>query len=164
MDYFLKSSFFYLLLLALPATQIRAHNVNIDKSAIYAALAGKDIKQVDAIIVALQASNLPEKSAYEGALLMKKAGLAGKPKEKLSLFKSGRSKLEAAIKNDPANVEYHFLRLIIQEKAPKILNYQHEKKADAELIKTSFKKLSTDIQQVIRDYSKNSDILKPTDF
>ncbi|MEO7766486.1 MAG: hypothetical protein ABIS01_03630, partial [Ferruginibacter sp.] len=106
----------------------------------------------------------PEKRAYEGALMMKKAGLIAKPKDKLATFREGRSTLEAAIKNDEGNVEYRFLRLIIQENAPKIVKYRQNLKNDSELVISSFKKLPLAVQQAIRDYSKKSSLLKIGDL
>jgi hypothetical protein len=46
----------------------------------------------------VKASNMTGKQGFEGALLMKKAGLIGKGGEKLSLFKSGHKLLDDAIK------------------------------------------------------------------
>jgi hypothetical protein len=93
-------------------------------------------------------------------LLMKKAGMMAKPKDKISFFKSGRTKLEAAIAAEKDNVEYRFLRLIMQEHAPKIVKYRNELEEDSKLIKTNFNKLSAQLQQLITDYSKKSKVLK----
>ena len=57
-----------------------------------------------------------------------------------------------------------FLRLIIQENAPKIVHYKSELKNDSELIIKSFNKLAPVVQQAVRDYSKNSKFLNPSDF
>lgn len=138
--------------------------IKFDKSAVYAAMASPDVETIDRVLSELKLSSIPEKSAYEGALLMKKSGLLTKAKEKLSLFKSGRTKLEAAIKNDEGNIEYHFLRMIIQENAPKIVKYKNNLADDRDLIRSSFKKLDPVVQQVVKDYSKKSKFLKPGDF
>ena len=95
---------------------------------------------------------------------MKKAGLLSKAKEKLSTFKSGRQKLEAAISREPGNAEFRFLRLIIQENAPKIVKYKTSINEDGMIVRTSFKKLPPVVQQAIRDYSKKSKTLAPSDF
>ena len=63
---------------------------------------------------------------FTGALLMKKAGFNAPPAIKLHLFKSGHKMLEAAIRNNPENAEFRFLRLIIQEHAPGILGYKND--------------------------------------
>lgn len=145
-------------------TKAQAPNLTFDTAEFYAAMAGNNLQEVNTILATLKDASFTEKAAYEGALLMKIAGLVNKPKDKLNNFKLGRTKLEAAIKTDPENIEYHFLRLIIQEHAPKIVNYRADLKTDTELIRTSFKKLSPTVKQVVKGYSKNSKFLKPGDF
>lgn len=148
----------------LPGMRSEAKDKAIDKQAIYAAMAGDNVDAVNSALKAVKNSSTPDNKAFEGALLMKKAGLVGGPGKKLKLFKEGHEKLEEAIKAHPDNVEYHFLRLMIQEHAPKILGYHGEKEEDAKLIKTSYKNLPAPVQQAVKDYSHNSDNLKPTDF
>jgi hypothetical protein len=165
MSYIFKLSTLFTLVFVIPGIkQDKSSSLYFDKSVLYAAMAGRDIAEVDGVLAGLKESSLMEKTAYEGALLMKKAGLVSKVKDKLSFFKSGRSKLEEAIKNDEGNVEYHFLRLIIQENAPKIVRYKGDLKNDSELVRASFKKLAPVVQQAVKDYSKKSTFLKPTDF
>ncbi len=112
----------------------------------------------------LASSSAAEKEAYEGALLMKKASLVKIPIEKLKVFKKGRIKLETALANDDSNGEYHFLRLIIQENAPKIAKYSANLETDKEAVKKSFKSLAPSVKEVILDYCKNSKILHAQDF
>lgn len=126
----------------------------------YAALSSDNLASINAQLSVIKSSGVAEKEAYEGALLMKKAGLIKGAKEKLDLFKAGRSKLESSISKESDNVEYHFLRLIIQENAPKILKYRNDIVPDSELIRSNFKSLSIPLQQVIMDYSKKSRALK----
>ncbi len=132
-----------------------------DKSAFYNAMAANDVNSINAQLTVVKTSSINEKEAYEGALLMKKAGLITKPAEKLSLFKAGRLKLEAAIKKDKENAEFSFLRLIIQEHAPKIVEYRNNIDADVSTIRSNFKTLSAVVQQAINDYTKKSKVLKP---
>ena len=73
---------------------------------------------------------------------MKKSGLVIKAKDKLNLFKSGRSKLESSISKEPGSIEYRFLRLNIQEYASKIVKYPNELEEDSKLILTNFYSLS----------------------
>lgn len=134
---------------------------NFDKSAFYSAMAASDISAINNQLSVVKASSINEKEAYEGALLMKKAGLVTKAQEKLSLFKQGRLKLEGAIKKDKDNAEFNFLRLIIQEHAPKIVDYRNNINADIESIRSNFKTLSPVVQQAINDYTKKSKVLKP---
>ncbi|HRN48706.1 MAG TPA: hypothetical protein PKW69_11790, partial [Niabella sp.] len=62
--------------------------------------------------------------------------------------------------NAPSNTEFRFLRLMVQEHAPKNLGYNKNIMQDAQLIKTNYKSLSAAMQTQISDYSKNSKALK----
>lgn len=135
-----------------------------DPAHVYAAMAGSDLKELDAVLTELDKTTIASKSAYEGALLMKKAGLLSKPKEKLQVFKSGKEKLEAAIRDNADNVEYHFLRLMIQENAPKILGYKKNIDADSKMVTSSYKTLPSFLRQAVKDYSKASRTLKTADL
>ena len=135
-----------------------------DRSAFYAAMASSKLEEIDAQLTLLKTASIAEKEGYEGALLMKKSGLASKPKDKLNLFKSGRSKLESSIAKDKENTELRFLRLIIQEHAPKLVNYRNELDNDSQIIRTNYRFLPPVVQQAIIDYSKKSTVLKPSFF
>jgi len=139
-------------------------NQNFDRSAFYAVMASGKIGEVNEELLLLNSASINEKEAYEGALLMRKGGLEKIPAEKLKFFKKGRIKLEMALLKDGNNGEYHFLRLTIQENAPKIVKYRSEINIDKQQIKKSFKNLSSVVQQAILDYSKNSKILHSKDF
>ena len=130
-----------------------------DKPAFYSAIAANNLDAVNTQLSIIKAASITEKDAYEGALLMKKAGMATKAKEKLSLFKTGRLKLEAAIKKDKANAEFNFLRLIIQEHAPKIVDYRNDIENDILAIRSNYKILAPAVQQAISNYSKKSKVL-----
>jgi len=137
---------------------------NFDKSVFYAVMASGKMKDVNDELILLNSASISEKEAYEGALMMRKAGLVKVPAEKLKFFKRGRIKLETAISKDSSNGEYHFLRLTIQEHAPKIVKYRTELETDKQYIKRTFENLPPPVQQAIRDYSKNSKILQSQDF
>lgn len=149
--------FFLLLVFNLYAAPQKAV---FDKGAFYSAMAANDVTSVNNQLSVVKASSINEKDAYEGALLMRKAGLVTKVQEKLSLFKAGRLKLEAAIKKDQTNAEFIFLRLIIQENAPKIVDYRNNIEADVATIRSHFKTLSPLVQEAVKDYSKKSKFLK----
>lgn len=127
-----------------------------DEGEFFGSLASNDVKLVDQQLAIVKQSSLKEKEAYEGALLMKKAGLLPKPKEKLSSFKAGHKKLEHAIGQEPGNAKYRFLRLIIQEKAPGILNYNNEIDEDSKYVRESFNTLTSEVQAAVVNYSKTS--------
>ena len=137
---------------------------DFDRAAYYKILKSGTTKEIDNEISAIDASMLPDKEAFKGALLMRKAGLVDVPKKKLDYFKSGRIKLETVLRDDSTNAEYRFLRLIIQEHAPKVVKYNSQLQEDAAFIKKNYKTLSPDIQKIVIDYSQTSKILKPQDF
>ena len=127
-------------------------------------MATGDTKKIEHQIGIVRQSVVPEKNAYEGTLLMKKAGLAKGASRKLTLFKQGHQQLEAAIAKDSNNAELRFLRLMIQEHSPGLLRYKNELDKDSAYIRQSFKKLPVDVQQAITDYSKTSKVLRSEDF
>jgi hypothetical protein len=137
---------------------------SLDRASFFASMQSGDMHGINAELKVVQASSIKEKDAYYGALLMRKAGLVNGAPNKLSLFKSGHNKLESSIKRNNASVELHFLRLMIQENAPRILGYKTDEQQDADFIKKNYKDLPKVIQQAISDYSRQSKILKPADF
>ena len=137
---------------------------NFKKSSFYSAMSGKNEDAINKQLAILQTSAIDHKDAYEGALLMKKAALAGGAKKKLDLFKKGHKKLEAVLQKDSSNAEFRFLRLMIQEHAPGILGYNKEMEKDKLYIKNNFKKLPPVVQDAVQNYSKESKILKPADL
>ncbi len=157
-----RINLFFCLLLLFPSASIgKEISLKIlDRSAFYSAMASDKLEEINVQLNNLKSSSASDKEAFEGALLMKKAGLVAKTKDKLSLFKEGRKKLEALIKRDNDNIEYCFLRLIIQEHAPKALNYKDDIDHDSKLIRSGYKNLPAVVQQAIADYSKKSKALK----
>ena len=133
------------------------------KTGFYQAMAGTNENAIDKQLELLHTAAGSDKNVYEGALLMRKAGLERGAKKKLNLFKEGRRKLEAGIKLDSSNVEFRLLRLMIQEHAPGILGYKNELQKDSLFIKNNFKKLPPIAKEAAIDYSKGSKILKLED-
>jgi hypothetical protein len=131
----------------------------MDKSAFYATMASGKIDDIERELAVLT----DNEQGYAGALLIRKAGLP-KVKARLKLFKEGKAKLEAALANDPDNPELHFLRLSIQEHSPKIVKYKADLQIDKAFVVKHFDKLSLVVQRAVKDYSKDSKILKPEDF
>ena len=135
-----------------------------DKLAFYNVMATGSLEDINGELAIVGQASIPEKEAYEGALLMRKAGLLKKAADKLKSFKAGYIKLESALKKDSTNGEYHFLRLTIQEHAPRTVRYFKDIKKDRLYIQKTFKDLSPVLQKIIIDYSNNSKILHPEDF
>ncbi|WP_317898290.1 hypothetical protein [Aurantibacillus circumpalustris] len=134
----------------------------INRSSFYSAMMHENLDVIDHELDKLNKNSIGE--AFKGALMMKKSGLVKPAKDKLSFFKEGRKNLESALKKDTSNVEYHFLRLIIQENTPKIVNYNSEIKRDASYLRENYKNQTIELQKVIFSYSKKSKTLKPEDF
>ena len=139
-------------------------NDGFQKNDFYGAMASSKLSTVDKELNLLKTALMAGKNAYEGALLMKKAGLAAGPKNKLDLFKQGHKKLEAVIQKDSTNVEFRLLRLMVQEKSPGILGYKSDLGKDRLFIRNNFKKLPPVVQQAALDYSEGSKILKLVDL
>ncbi len=136
----------------------------LDREKYYSIIQQEELNPIDDELEALSTSSFKEKSAFAGALNMKKAGVIKGASKKLRLFKKGSKDLEAAITRDPDNAEYRFLRLIIQEHAPGILNYNNDKQQDKEMIVSSYKKFPSELQKAVSNYSRNSKTLDPNDF
>lgn len=131
-----------------------------DKKDFYKTLASGSLGDIENQIVIADKLSLPEKEAYAGALLMKKAGLLKDKKKQLKLFKEGKTKLEHAITNNSGNCEFRLLRLIIQENAPQVLGYNKQINEDSTFITAKFNTLSPLLQVIARDYGKHSKNLK----
>lgn len=160
-----KLLFFSFLIIVIPnVVKASLFVQSFDKTVFYEVLKTGSVKQINHLLSILKSSSINEKEAYEGTLLMKKAGLVKEPKEKLKFFRAGRIKLETVLLSDSSNVEYHFLRLIIQEHAPEIVKYKDRLQEDSIYIKKYFKNLSTLVQQRVIDYSKTSKLLRIQDY
>jgi hypothetical protein len=102
--------------------------------------------------------------AYKGALLMKKSGFMKTAGEKIKIFKQGYKLLEGEIEKKPQNAEYRFIRLTIQEHAPKILKYNKNIKQDKILVLEAYNTLSAKIRGYILEYAQQSNVLSITDL
>jgi len=137
---------------------------SFDREAFYAIMASGKMEEINNELEVVRAASINEKEAYEGALLMRKAGLLKKAEEKLKAFKAGRIKLETALLADNDNAEYRFLRLSIEEHAPRAVKYYKELGKDSEYIQKAFKNLPPVVQKAILDYCKTSKVLRQEDF
>jgi hypothetical protein len=102
--------------------------------------------------------------AYKGGLTMKKSDYLKSAAKKIETFKVGHKLLESAIKKEPNNAEYRFIRLSIQEHAPKILKYNKNMEEDKVLVLKGYAKMSSKTRAYILDYAKQSIILSAKDF
>ena len=85
--------------------------------------------------------------AYLGGFQAIWANHVFSPINKLSTFNKGKKKIERAIKKEPDNAEYRFIRLSIQKNIPAILGYKSNIKEDAEFLKNNQNQIKSQILQ-----------------
>jgi len=124
-----------------------------DKTSIY-----KGIEQVKS------GSTSTLKNAYLGALTMKSAQFASSSKDKIAVFKEGKTLLEASIVKEPKNGEFRFLRLALQEKSPKILHYTDNIDEDKKILFETYESQELIVKKAIKKYAEESTILSISDF
>ena len=160
----LKLVFVSLILITAGFAEGKALQQKFDKAGFYEVMKSGTLETVNNEFEAIKDAPEKERDGYEGALLMKKAELVKKPKERLSLFKQGRIKLETAILADNENTEFHFLRLAIEEHAPKIVKYHADIEKDKAIVMKNFKSQSPAVRHAILDYCEKSKVLHKEDF
>ena len=96
---------------------------------------------------------------YRGALYARMAGLVNTPVQRLEYFKRGRLLIEAEIKQNANNIEYRFIRLIIQEQAPSIVRYRDNIDEDSAMIIAAYETLDDELKREIDRYAKTSKLL-----
>ena len=160
----MKIAFCVAFYIVLTSCCYKSNAQSFNRKDFYSAMASGDAKAIEEQISLLKNSAIGDRPAFEGALMMKKAGLISGAGKKMNLFKDGHKKLEAAIKGNDENAEYRFLRLMIQEHAPKMLGYKEDLKKDSAYIRQSYKKLPAEVQEAILNYSKTSKILRSDDL
>lgn len=160
----LRCALMLLLLCSVYFAGAQIHSEQFDRSRFYAAFATEDTNTINQQLNIINNAAPEGKTAFEGALRMKKAGLLKGSSAKLKEFKTGREKLEDMITGQPQNAEFRFLRLMIQEKAPKILGYNKELKADHTHLIEHFSTMPQATQKAVINYSKASKVLSPSDF
>lgn len=143
-----------------------AQKTQFSRTKYYAAMAADNLENLVDLEKILSSGTLkqPNREAFQGALLMKKAGLLSGAREKLNVFKTGHQLLEKEIKNDADNVELRFLRLMIQEHAPKVVRYRDNIEEDRRFITEYFYQLKPEVQQAVLNYSKQFKTLQPSAF
>lgn len=135
-----------------------------EKAEFYKIMDKGDKKAVEDELALLKGAEVKGKMGYTGALLMKEADLVKRPKRKLDLFLAGRKLLETALLTDYENTEFHFLRLTVEEHAPKVVRYHSDIDRDRSFIVAKFKDLPPVVQKAILDYCKESKVLHTGDL
>ena len=160
----LRSGCIVILSLLIASVKVNAHPQKFEKAEFYEVMKSGTAETIADELQAVKAAPEKEREGYQGALLMKKAGLLKKAKERLAFFKQGRIKLETALLADPENTEFHFLRLAIEEHAPKIVKYHSDIEKDKTIVIRNFKSQSPAVRHAILDYCENSKVLHKEDF
>lgn len=95
---------------------------------------------------------------YKGAVSTLKAKHAKGLKNKKNFFSEGVTCIEAAIKAKPENLELRFIRLSVQENAPKIVKYRDKIKEDKKIILQGFSQIKeSSIKELIHNYAMGSE-------
>jgi len=94
---------------------------------------------------------------YKGAVLTLKAKHAKGVKDKKAFFKEGATLIESAINTSPDNLEMRFIRMTVQENAPKIVRYNKEIEKDKRFVLDNYT-LSDDkvLKKIIKQYINTS--------
>lgn len=103
-------------------------------------------------------------NAYKGGLKMKKSNYMQGVASKLNLFKEGRQLLEQSIKLYPNNPEFRFIRLTIQENAPKVLKYNKNIVEDKKIVIAGYKKMASNTRAYIKNYARSSQLLQVSEL
>ena len=148
------------LLLGSVRAQGHAAPVGFDKRAYYRDLSSDDPQVIDRQLEGLAEVAFPGKDAYEGAMLMRRAGQEKDAKRRMDRFRSGRQKLERMIARDSSNAEYRFLRLVIQEHVPKGVPYHADMDRDAAVILRQLDKMPVEAREAVKKYGMSSARMK----
>lgn len=149
-----------LYLFFLGAVLISATAVSLDRQSYYAAISVDDEavlkKERDKL---MKLSDSDDKRAFLATIIMKESQFMPTVKGKWDKFSLGKEALEKEIKANFSNAEYRFLRLLIQENAPKIVRYSANVQQDAQFIAKNLTALNAITKKTIQDYAKKSPAL-----
>ncbi|MGB3150914.1 MAG: hypothetical protein WBB27_09645 [Maribacter sp.] len=101
----------------------------------------------------------PKMVAYKGAVLTLMAKHTKTVKEKRMYFNEGVQFLESAIAKAPKNIEIRYLRLSVQEHAPKVVKYNNNIEEDKLFIKEHYEiRKNTSLKAYIKSYVMDSSL------
>jgi hypothetical protein len=101
--------------------------------------------------------------AYKGASIVAMSRYKKEISEKAKKFKEGAKMIEFAVSSEPDNIEIRMIRLSIQEKAPKIVNYNKNKKQDKDFLLDNYKKQSGNLKMHIKSFILQSKSFSTTE-
>ncbi len=130
--------------------QIRAQYPNAVDSA-------EITSQLDTEISKVENPEKPVLIAYKGAITTLTGKFAKGISEKVRLFKQGVSLIENAIAADASNIEIRYIRMSVQENAPRILGYHNHIDEDKAFILKSYGNISSkELKDIIKDFILHS--------
>lgn len=120
----------------------------------------EDASKTDILHQKLSDISLEDESVlygYKGATYTLKAKHAKAIRDKKTFFKEGVAIIEASIAAEPDNIELRFIRLSVQENAPKILKYRDKIEVDKKYILAHLADLEDgSLRNLIHKYIKDS--------
>ncbi|NDP28435.1 MAG: hypothetical protein GZ087_13580 [Flavobacterium sp.] len=90
--------------------------------------------------------------AYKGASIAILAKYKKEIHDKAKSFKEGAKMVEWAVASEPNTIEIRLIRLSIQEKAPKFLKYNANKKEDKNFLLDHYKEQSGTLKSYIKNF------------
>ncbi len=131
------------------------------KSEFYDVFKGDSSEKVDELLQKYESIENPslDISFYIGALYIKKSNYGSTMRKNIDTFKRGRDIIEDIINKNINNIEYRFIRLIIQEQIPSVLKYDNNRDVDSKIIVENLASIDDDLMFEIKDYSKISETL-----
>lgn len=94
--------------------------------------------------------------AYKGASIVILSRFKKEISEKSKNFKEGAKMVEFAVASEPNNIEIRLIRLSIQEKAPKIVNYNKNKKEDKAFLLDHYNEQSGNLKAYLKNFMMQS--------
>ena len=129
--------------------------------------AGKDTAKISHfmdLVKDVSKESSPTLIGYKGAAIAIEAKTQKGIQNKVDAFKEGRGYIEYAIEKDPENTELRFIRIGIQENAPKILGYRDHIDSDKTFILNHFNGIaSKNLKMHIGDYIKQSKVFSESE-
>ena len=135
-------------------------NAHLDRKSFFKSISSED--QASLKLEQEKLSKLADsddKRAFLATVIMKDSQFMPTVKGKWDKFSLGKNTLEKEIKANPSNAEYRFLRLLIQENAPKVVRYGGNVNLDAQFIAKNLSSINTVTKKIIQDYAKKSPAL-----
>jgi len=90
---------------------------------------------------------------YKGALKTLQAKFARKVRDKKKFFKEGVGLIEEAIGTNPENIELRYIRLTVQENAPRIVGYSGDIEEDKNFIINNFGSTASKLKTIIKNFA-----------